>query len=302
MEIYKRINDHKMMNNDDLVNIINDRLKKLNLYYKDNNVIFKNDKDLYFKYASLNNEIYISNDYKRLTLKPILESAIGVKKKDKNSYFNDFFNLELLISPYHEVRHYEQYNKIIEGLTDYNTLIYKSLSYMIDNRKFYEYNHPRFLSEHDAELNAMMLILYNIENGNINVCKKSLCFFNTNIAYFLLRSRGFIIEDQKLKKKSIFKSPLHMLYFCNRSLYLKRLIDKKEYESVISCIINLRNKNKTEYDRIISGDSLSDETINELFLIEKGIIKTENIFKYFENKQLDKNNNHYVKKLILSKE
>ena len=53
---------------------------------------------------------------------------------------------------------------------------------------------------------------------------------------------------------------------------------------------------------LISGDSLSDETINELFLIEKGKIKTENIFKYFENKQLDKNNNHYVKKLILSKE
>ena len=173
---------------------------------------------------------------------------------------------------------------------------------MGDNYRFYDKNHPRFLSEHDAELNAMMLILSDIEKGKLIVCKKAIYLFNIYTAYFLLRSRGFVIENRELKRNSIFKSPLHLLYFYNKSLYLKKEIDKEEYEEVNHSILKIHKQNQTEYDRIISGDSLSDETINELILIIKAKIKTENVFKYFENKELSKNNTDYIKKLILSKE
>jgi len=305
MDIYTKINNHKMMTNEDIINIVDDRLKKLNLYKKRNNVKFSNDKDLYFRYGPLEKKVYVSNNYKKLLLRPLLRDnhiKAVTQKQEKSTFFTDFYNLELLIAPYHEVRHSEQHNKIIDYIEDYNILINKSLCYMGDNYRFYDKNHPRFLSEHDAELSALMLILSDIEKGKLNVCKNAIYLFNIYIAYFLLRSRGFVIENKELKRNSIFKSPLHLLYFYNKSLYLKKEIDKEEYEEVNHSILKIHKQNQTEYDRIISGDSLSDETINELFLIEKGIIKTENIFKYFENKQLDKNNNHYVKKLILSKE
>ena len=32
MDIYTKINNHKMMTNEDIINIVDDRLKKLNLY------------------------------------------------------------------------------------------------------------------------------------------------------------------------------------------------------------------------------------------------------------------------------
>lgn len=306
MDIYDRINEHKMMNNDDLKNIINYRLKKLNLYKKKINVIFSNEKDLYFKYHELMNEIIVSNNYKKLTLKPIIEDECikVVKKKElcKNTFLNDFYNLQLLICPFHEVRHAEQYHKMLDKKFDYNILINKSWNYVDNNRTFYYSNHPRFLIEHDANLNAKMIILNDIEEGNLNVCLNSIYLFNIYTAYFLLRSRGFVIKDKKLQRKSIFKSPLHLLYFYNKSLYLKKEIDEDEFNSINHSIKKIRMNNKTEYDRIISGDSLSDETINDLYLIASGKMKTENIFMHFENKELEKNNNHFVKKLILSKE
>ena len=305
MDIYNRINEHKMINNEDIKNIINNRLKEINLSTKENHVIFSDEKNLYFRYITFENNIYVANNYKKLTLLPILESDLVkvVKKRGKkNTFLTDIYNLELLICPYHEVRHAEQYHILIDKEKNYNTLIKKSLSFTGKSLKFYQNNHPKFLSEHDAELSSMMLVLEKIEKGNLNVCTKSICFFNMNIAYFILRSRGYELDINTPIKTSIFKSPLHMLYAYNKSLYLKKEIDVLELENTNKCITEIRNNNKTEYDRIISGDNLSDETINELFLIEKGIIKTENIFKYFENKELDKNNNHYIKKLLLNKE
>ena len=304
MGIYANINNHRMMNNEDIINIIDTRLKKLNLYRKRNNVKFSDDADSYFMYDEIINKIIVSKNYKKITLEAILkDNPIKlVKKTKKSTFLTDIYNLELLKCPYHEVRHAEQYQKMLDNKDEYNILINKSWNIVDYNRKFYLSNHPRFLIEHDANLNALMLILKDIENGNLNICLKSLYLFNAYTANFLLRSRGFVIENKELKRNSIFKSPLHLLYFYNKSLYLKKEIDKEEYEEVNHSILKIHKQNQTEYDRIISGDSLSDETINELLLIEKGIIKTENIFKYFENKQLDKNNNHYVKKLILSKE
>lgn len=303
MEIYNRINEHKFMDNNDLINIFNNRLKRLNLYNKDDNVVFLDDNELYFRYNGIENRFEVSNNYKFLTLRPIIEDKlvkVVKKKNEENTFLIDAYNLDLLTCPYHEVRHAEQYEIIINSLEPYNILIDKSLEYMTFGKKFYHLNHPIFLSEHDAELNSMLIVLSDIENGKLKVSLNSLYFFNTIIAYFLLRSRGYKIENSELIKKSVFKSPLNMLSFYNKSLYLKNEIDKEEYSKVNCCINKIRKKNNTEYDRIISGDNISDETINELFLIAKGRIKTENVFKYFENKELDKNNNDYVKKLVLS--
>jgi len=114
MEIYSRINEHKMMNREDIVNIINYRLKSLNLYKKVKNVFFVNDNNIYFQYMSTTNKIIINNDYKKLTL-PIFKNRLikAVKKTGENTFIPDFYNLELLVVPYHEVRHAEQYNKLM---------------------------------------------------------------------------------------------------------------------------------------------------------------------------------------------
>ena len=302
MDIYSRINNHKMINNEDIVNIVDYRLKILNLYKNKKNVIFSNDEDLYFQYLEVINKINVSNNYRNLTLEPILEDELikPVKKINKSTFFTDFYNLELLMCPYHEVRHAEQYKKIINNKKEYDILLNKSWYYIEYSRKFYNSNHPRFLIEHDANLNAIMLILKDIENGKLKLCSKSLYLFNAYAAEYLLNSRGFYINNNELKKESKFTSPLHMLYLCTNLLYLNKKIDKKELIYVNNCISKLRKQNKTEYDKIISGDNLSDKTINELFLIATCQIKTKNIFKYFEEKELDKNNNHYVKKLLLS--
>lgn len=304
MEIYSRINEHKMMNKEDIVNIINYRLKSLNLYKKGKNVFFVNDNNIYFQYMPTTNKIIVNNNYKKLTF-PIFKNRLikAVKKTGENTFIPDFYNLELLVTPYHEVRHAEQYNKLMNNKKEYyNILIDKSWSYIDCSEKFYLLNHPRFLVEHDATLNAEMQVLKDIENNKLNVCKNSLYLFNANIAVLLLRSRGYAIVDNKLTKKGIFRSPLLLIYFYNKSLYFKKNIDKKEFDTVNNAIKKIRINNITEYDRIISGDNLSDETINELFLIATGKILVKNIFKYFENKELNKNNNHYVKKLLLSKE
>ena len=189
---------------------------------------------------------------------------------------------------------------LINNFEYYNVLIKKCLDYINYKYKFYKLNHDICLFEHDAELNAMMLILSDIDKGKLNVSTKALYLFNLLIAYFLLRSRGFDIVNNKLQRISIFKSPLYLLYFFNNSLYLENKIDIMEYKKLKCYIRKIHMNNKTEYDRIISGDNLSDDTINELLLITNGVIKTTNIFKHFENKELDKNNNRYVKKLLLS--
>jgi len=301
MDRYDRINEHKMINNNDIVNLINDRLIDLNL--KTSNVIFDNlnIKDLYFMYSSVEHNFYVTPNYKLLTLKPLIKDKLVkvIKRTQKNNFLNDAFNLELITVPYHEVRHAEQHINIINSNEDYNVLIDKSLSYMNYNLKFYDLNHPRFLSEHDAYLNSEMLVLKDIENGKINISDDALYFYNTNIAFNLLESRGYDIEKNVLFRKSIFKSPLHLLYLYNKFLYNREEIDKKELNKVNCSICRIRNNNKTEYDRIISGDNVSDETINELFLIATGKIKTKNVFRYFEEKELNKNNSDYIKKLLL---
>lgn len=299
MDRYKRINDHKMINKDDIRNLINKRLKDLNL--KEGNVYFKSNKNLYFMYSSIEHNFYVSDNYKLLTLRPIITDKLVkvVKKKNDNNFLIDAYNLEILNSPYHEVRHAEQHFNLINSSEDYNVLINKSLSYMLYDLKFYDLNHPRFLSEHDCNINAMMLILKDIENSKLNVCDDAIYFYNTNIAYYLLRSRGFDMKNNELIRKSIFESPLHMLYLYNKILYNSEEINREELNNVNECIYKIRKNNKTEYDRIISGDNLSDETINELFLIANGKIKVKNIFKNFEEKELDKNNSDYIKKLLL---
>lgn len=302
MDKYTRINEHKMINNDDIRNIINHRLKEKGLYKKENNVVFSDEKGLFFQYRSRENNVYISNNYKFLTLRPIIQDKLVrvVKKKNNNSTFLiDSFNLELLTSLYHEVHHSDQHINIIESDESYNVLINKSLSYMLYNTRFYDLNHPRFLSEQDSNMNAMMLILNDIEVGKLNVSLDAIYFYNTTIAYNLLQSRGYDMKKNVLFNKSIFKSPLHLLYLYNEFLYNRKEIDKEELDSVKSCICKIRKNNKTEYDRIISGDNLSSDTINELFLIANGKIKIKNVFKYFEEKELEKNNSQYIKKLLL---
>ena len=57
----------------------------------------------------------------------------------------------------------------------------------------------------------------------------------------------------------------------------------KEYDEVLCNIMDLRNESKTEYDKLIIGDRLSDETIYKIFLIAQGKIRTKNIFDYVKN-------------------
>ena len=45
----------------------------------------------------------------------------------------------------------------------------------------------------------------------------------------------------------------------------------------------IRNESKTEYDKLIIGDRLGDDTIEKIFLIAQGKIRTKNIFDYVKD-------------------
>jgi len=294
-----KINNHIVLNDEDIRKVIRKRLCELK--YKNKNIVsFINDKKYvdYMAYTVMNNKVLIDKNYKSSTLEGIISDFLVKLKVNKNNniFIKDAYNLEILSSLYHEIRHKEQYNLYFDEGGYYNYLLKVSLEYMDMNYDFYKNKHNQFLSEYDAEIKAYMLVLDSIEKEYTNISESSVYWLNANIAYFILSSRGYKLKGDKLERKNHFKSPLHLLTFLTKSWYENNSKYQKYYKYTINAIKEVRC-NKTENEKLIIGDNLNEETINELYLIALGKIKTKNIFKYFENK-LSKEKTKYLCKKI----
>lgn len=280
--IYDKISNHFLLNKSDIIKLINLRLIELNLYKRARNVVFTENDEDYMWYDSNSELVGIHKNIRAKILFSIIEDAGGkLKIGAKSSFLKDAFNLELLLSLFHELRHAEQYNILLKKNKKYYHLLQVCLNFMQDSN-YYDTVHDMFLSEYDAELSAALSVLYDIEEGRINnISDKNIYYFNKIMSLFILHSRGYEVLDEELKKVHFLKSPLQLIYFIVANKYNKTENPSLKY--IIDIIKEIKCNNKSEYDRLLTGDNLNEETINQLYLIASGKIKTKNIFKYFEN-------------------
>lgn len=295
--IYDKINNHIMLDDNDIKTIVNKRLSIMELNENEENVVFDNLDNAYMQCNFYNNEVLIHKKYKKMAIKDLIEDELvtvkTVKSTTNNMFFKDAYNIEILTSLLHELRHIEQFNRLMSENRIYNYLIGLSLKYMSLNEKFYYKHHANFISEYDAEMSAFLFLLNEIENNNIRIKDSALYYFNANIAWQILKSRSYDFDKEKVSK---INSPLHLLELLTIKNECIKKYNKERLNNTLTLIKTIKFNNKTEYDRIIIGDDLSDETINEMHLIATGKKKVKNIFKHFENISKDKENG-YVKKL-----
>ena len=296
-DVHNKINNHIMLDDNDIKDIVNNRLKVMNLYHDENNIVFENLEKAYMQCDFYNNEVLIHNKYKPMAIKDLIEdelvTAKSVKKSTNNMFLKDAYNIEILTSLLQELRHFEQFNILMNENKIYNYLIGISLNYMSLDENFYYKHHSNFISEYDAEMSAYLFILNEIENNNICIKDSALYYLNANIAWQILKSRSYDFDKEKVSK---IKSPLHLLELLTIKYDGIKKYDKYKLNYILSLIKTIKLNNKTEYDRIITGDDLSDETINEIHLIATGKKKVKNIFKHFKNISKEKEIG-YVKKL-----
>lgn len=297
-EIYNKISNHIMLDNSDLKTIVNKRLKALNLYKNPDNVVFSDLKHAYMQCDFYKNEVRIQNKYKQMAIRDIVEDElVTVKSVDtstKNIFLKDAYNVEILTSLLHELRHIEQFNILLNDKKIYNYLIGLSLKYMSLDEKFYYKHHANFISEYDAEMSAFLFILNEIENNNILIKESVIYYLNANIAWQILKSRSYDFDKEKVSK---INSPLHLLELLTIKNECIKKYNKERLNNTLTLIKTIKLNNKTEYDRLITGDNLSEETIDEIHLIATGKKKVKNIFNYFENISYKNEDNDYVKKL-----
>ena len=227
-EIIEKINNHKFLNNNDVITIIDERLKELNMYQKKRNVCFINEVE-YMSYTDIDKLININPKYRHMILNSIISDELVVAQSKKGSgstFLVDFYNISLLWHLFHELRHFKQLNILFKNDNKYNKLLKFSNEYLENNYDFYLKNHSLSLLEYDAEMSALNKLFFLLEN--LDLSNRTIYYLNIVIARVFLASRGYNANNEEIVSISRFHSPFELLKFLTNAYYgIGKEYDKK---------------------------------------------------------------------------
>lgn len=293
-KVLNKINNHKLLNQTDIISFFKYKKKELGLddkYLK--NLRFCDNKNLeYMWYSPLHRCICVTNEYKNLCIEDYLSQLKETKETDDYIKSIDFYNLSLLHSIMHEIYHAYQYKNFLDNDLVFTT----SIDLMNSDPKLYYKHWGSFFIEYTANVFAMNEIFMLIDKKYINnIDFKALNLLNSWFALFILEGYGIRNEKNLFFKNKKFDSPLEFI-----KLHANKIEDmsKKELKELKKLIEMLKIEGNiySNLDNLLIGNTLDTQTILYLIKIFKGKIKTDNIFK--EIFMLDKNKE---KKLSIKK-
>lgn len=278
IEIYNKINTHKVLNKDDIKRFVfNMSIGKIGVdFVKQNDddfmcydsskqkiIINKNAKCVYFEYIFFFSDIQLKN----------IDSTV-------NPFFLvDFYNLNIICDLFHELEHVKQLESISKKLTFKSKLIKDNYVFMSFSRQLYDKNHDLYYFEHDASIKSLIKTLNFIEKHCKNLNKAAILEFNrmmSEVIYHaygnkLQQDRGSVIYDE-------FNSPISYTKFLSNCFH-----NEKERKILLICINNLKKASVTQYMKLLNGFELSDETMNLIFNVSSNNTRTTDILKEIKN-------------------
>ena len=280
-QIYKKINNHEYLNNEDIKRIIsiesNSKIK----------VLFVKNEESGMSLDFVNSTIRIDNKYKSKKLIFFVGfSEAKLKVKDYNNpstFLVDLYNIYLMSTLFHELEHVKQYKSLNKPLSFKNKIINENFEYyMFKNHEIYLKNHDLYYHEYQATINSLIRTLDMIYNKCNNLNKTAINEFNREMASVIFHSYGNKYHNDKQVSKiyNKFCSPI-----CHTK-YLSRLWNNPNERKIMSiCINDLKKNSKTEYQKLVNGLPLTNDTLEYIYDV---CTRYHNTFNLLEDIKRDK--------------
>lgn len=271
-QIYNKINNHEYLNDDDIVKIIEIETDgKVN-------TVFLESEDFGKSFCQSNNTINIGKKDNFILKKFMIESRrLKLKVKNPNNpstFLVDLYNLYLFYEILHEIEHSKQI-EMINKLNDAQSELLKISSNHVDaNPNMYDNYHDLYYIEYHAVINPFIKILDLLDTKLVNLDKRSIIDFNRQIAGTIYHSYGYKITCKDPKIYNKFCSPI-----CYTKFLSKIYSTSDERKIMKICIEDLKKNSKTEYQKIVNGLPLSDNTLKYMHNVYFGDEKTSNLIE-----------------------
>lgn len=259
-QIYNKMNNHEYLSNEDMERIIdletNGKVKVLFVANEESGMSLDFNKSI----------IRIDKKYKSKKFLFLINSTQPkLKIKDYNNpstFLVDLYNLYLMNTLLHELEHVKQYQSFDESLSFKNKIIKQNFKdFMMKNYNIYCKNHDLYYHEYNAMINSFIktLNIINIKCCGLN--KKAIEEFNREMSIIIFHSYGNKYEDENVSKSyNEFCSPI-----CYTK-YLSRLWNTPNQRKIMSiCINDLKRNSKTEYQKLVNGLPLTNDTLEYIY-------------------------------------
>ena len=276
-EIYNKINNHIMLDNNDIKKIIyNNSRGKVKC-------IFDDTYGVTAYYAITYNCIVIDKKLRSIVFKDYLDISYDAFKmsKERRHFIIDLYNLQVLTRIFHELRHYEHISRIKFGsLTPRDFIIRECYKFVKDhNSNFYDQYHDLYYHEYDAIISMYEDTLSIIEKCN-GLTHDSIVEYNKITAKMILHSHGVKYKYDTSKIYDKFTSPISFFKFI-----LRFPNDPKKKKLLCSCVDYLNKQSQSEYLKLLNGVDISNDTLSLLLSFANGSLKTTNIFDELSKKE-----------------
>lgn len=283
MDSYKEtIKNHQKLDLNEVKMFLDEQINTYELKNYIEGISYKNDLLGCAEYNLNTKYIYLSDDYD-LDLKAELLRLPKNKFLTTILYNNDIYNLSIINSIFHELRHAYQKKIVDTDHTSLQSLLF-SLNFALICKypEFYSGFHDRYSIEYDAILYAIKHTLELTKYYKFS--PKALFVLNQHYAKTLLSCYGLD------SGKSIFQEYNSPFDFTNFFLDHHFHIDKKTLKRIKNMLKNVYISDLKE--QFLYGYNLPFDMMETLYKIEKGKIKTKNILQ-----ELDIDENIKIKTL-----
>ena len=278
IEIYNKINTHKVLNREDIKRFVfNKSFGKVGVeFLKENN-------DSYMYYDHLKHKVVISKNAKSTDLKTIFSySNIKLKNSDilnKPFFLVDFYNMCLICDLFHELEHAKQFENIKKTLTFKTKLIKDNYTFSGLSPQLYYKNHDLYYHEHDALIKSLVETLNFIEKHCKNLNKEAILEFNSIMSGIIYHTYGNRYKHDDVPAiYDRFSYPISYTKFLSDCYHTE-----KERKILSICINNLEKESVTEYLKLLNGFELSKETMDLILRVSAKDIRTANIIEEIKN-------------------
>ena len=284
-QIYNRINNHEFLSNRDIARFIHINSNG-NIRVKF--ITSDNSSEKAF-YDPTIKSVLLDINYKTKSLKYLCEFS---KKRlkilsdaDKSKFLVDAYNLKLICTLFHELRHAKQMDSMSQKssckyVNAKKELIYLSYIFAALKPKDYKIYHDLYYHEYDAVINSFIRTL-NIIDKCQNLSEDSVIEFNRFISAIIYHSHGnrYPNGNEPLIFDS-FKSPIVYSKHLSSSI-----LDLESKKLLLRYVRNLKENSTTEYLKLVNGLKLSDKTLNLLHDTYARIHSTSNLLNEIKIEQ-----------------
>lgn len=282
-QIYNKINNHKVLDYDDMITFINN---KSNGRVK---AIFSYDEEGIMSYNNSESAIIIDANIKNIQLEYLIKFT---RINDDSNYINnsnfliDLYNMILITMLYHELEHSKQYKKR-QPHSSKNNLVKENIKLMEMDFNLYLSNHDLYYHEYDAMIKSIINTLNDIKNYCTDINVNSILEYNRNMSAYIYHAHGNkYYNDNVSKIYSMFKSPISYTKH-----FLKCFYNPRKLKLLSMDIKKLKRESTTEYMKLVNGFKISEQTSDLLYDILMRNYYTQNIFE--EIKKIDKEKTKY---------